>query len=46
MPRLHYKCRCGLYNYTRNDWFAHFKYGSFWSALKFFLLTEIKLSED
>lgn len=45
--RLYFKCKCGLYNYTLEDWLAHFKHGkSIWRALVLLLLTEIKFKEE
>lgn len=41
---MKFRCGCGAYNYTREDWLCHFRYGGFWRGMKNFFLTRIEFN--
>lgn len=45
---FYFKCGCGSYNFTWQDWISHFKYGEkgFWHNVKLLLLTKIRTAKQ
>lgn len=41
---INFKCGCGVYNYSWQDWISHFKYGSWRNGFKNLLKTRIEIT--